>query len=100
MNFFRVQEAGLTLDQMQEHTSADGGDGMIEHGGICACDSVDDLMDNTAMGAANNDDEIVVFKGIALCEIYDGYRVRPISEVARMTVVEFVDNPPYELEEW
>ena len=90
-HYFRVQESGLTIEQMQTHISADGGDGMDMLGGICACDSVASLLNNTAMDAANDDDEVIIFEGRKICEIYDGYRVEPVREIARFTVQEFVN---------
>lgn len=91
-HYFRVQESGLTIAEMQKYTSADGGDGMEDEGGICACDSVASLVNNTAMDAANDDDEVVIFAGREICEIYDGYRVEPVNEIARFTVRYFLSN--------
>ena len=89
MNFWREQPPRLPLEQMQNHSSADGGDDLGHIGGICACDSVAELRSNTAMDAARDDDEVVIFKGRILAEIYDGYRVYPTEIVARMTVRDF-----------
>lgn len=101
-NYFRVQEPGLSIEEMRNFVSADGGDGYSEYGGVCACDSVADLKRNTAMDAANEDDEVVVFAGRELCEIYDGYRVEPVAEVKRVTVRYFLDHleEMTEFEKW
>jgi hypothetical protein len=43
---------------------------------------------NTVIGAMDDDDEVVVFEGRELEPIYDGWRVRPIRELARMTIAQ------------
>ena len=72
-------------------------------GGVCACDSVSALLRNTVMDAMNDIDEIIVFEGRELCEIYDGYRVEPVREVARFTVAQFksqAEQIACEYEKW
>ena len=83
MNFFRLQDAGITLEEMQNYNSADGGDGMGEVGGLCVSGFVNKF--GGAEGAYNSKrpGEVVVLKGRILAEIYDGYRIEPTSEVAR-----------------
>jgi len=73
---------------MQAHVSGDGGDGMGHEGGVFACSSVSDLLSNTVLSALSADDEVVVFQGYAICEIYDGWRVVPTKEIARFTVAD------------
>ena len=87
--FFRIQEKGITLDEMQKFSSGDGGDGMEEKGGICACDSVTELINARH---ATYGDEIVIFKGNVLCKIYDGYRVEPVEILARFDVVDMYEE--------
>jgi hypothetical protein len=95
-NFFRAQKSGISFKDMQNHVSHDGGEGWeelgIEISGICACDSVTELKGNTVMGAMNDNDEVVVFTGNVITEIYDGYRVEPVQEITRFTVRHFLDN--------
>lgn len=86
--FYRAQTKGIPFDDMQAYVSADGGDGMEEVGGVCACSSVNDLLMNTVMGAMNDDDEVIVFEGVWLADIYDGSRVRPVREIARYTIAD------------
>jgi hypothetical protein len=99
--FYRAQTKGYSFAEMQAYTSADGGDGLEDVGGICACRSLNELSMNTVMGAMDDDDEIVVFEGRELAELYDGYRVRPLRELARFTVVQaqtmdWIDGNEYE----
>lgn len=75
---------------MQKFNSADGGDGNSE--GLCACETVTDLMNNTVMDAMNDDDEIVIIAGHEICKIYDGVRIEPVLEIARFTVAQFNSN--------
>ena len=98
MNYFRAQTKNISFDNLKNHISADGGDGMEEFGGVCACITVSDLARNTVMDALEDDDEVIIFQGREICEIYDGYRVEPVAEIVRMTIAEFRSNPPYEYE--
>lgn len=91
-HYFRAQTKGYSFTEMQQFVSADGGDGLEEVGGVCAVLTVSDLLNNTVMGAMDDDDEVVVFRGYKLAEIYDGYRVEPVEEVARFTVKYFIEN--------
>lgn len=97
--YFRAQTKGYTFAEMCAHTSGDGGDGMGEEvGGLCACSSITELLNNTVMGAMGTDDEVVVFEANELAAIYDGYRVQPIREIARWSIADFRARA-YELEE-
>jgi len=103
MNYFRAQGKGHTLIEMQNHTSKDGAnEGGTE--GVCCCDSIDGLLNNTVMDAMNDDDEVVVIRGQEIAEIYDGYRVYPTEIIARMTVAEFTrlaeTGAAYDYEDW
>jgi len=87
--FFRIQNPNITLEQMQQFTSADGGDDLgKEVGGICACDSVASLLNNTAFSTKWGL-EVVVFKAQKLGAIYDGWRVYPTRIVDRIDAGEF-----------
>jgi hypothetical protein len=90
--YFRAQTTGYTFDQLLSHTSGDGGDGYGDVGGVCATVTVADLLNNTVMDVLNADDEVVIFTGEKLETIYDGYRVRPIALLARMSVAHFRAN--------
>ena len=91
--FFRAQQKGIAFGDMIEFASEDGGDdGYTE--GLCVCMSAAGTDGGNApfggsMGALDADDEIVVLEGIILHEIYDGYRIRPTTEVARFTIAEW-----------
>lgn len=97
-NYFRAQTKNSSFEQLQNHISADGGDGLEEQGGVCACLTITEMLRNTVLDVLEEDDEIVIFEGYEICEIYDGYRVQPIREIARMTIREFKANPPTEFE--
>lgn len=89
MNFFRLQDAGISFEDMQNYTSADGGDGMEDVGGLCVSGFVNKF--GGAEGAYNvtRPGEVVVLKGHILAEIYDGYRIMPTKEVARFSLTDW-----------
>lgn len=94
--FFRFQEGHYTLEEMQNFTSGDGGDGGTE--GICACQTVGDLLRNTVFSSTSATAEVLVLEGEKLSTIYDGVRIYPTAIVARFTPREF-DARAYEIEE-
>ena len=106
MNFFRCQHKGYTLEQMQQFVSADGGDvdDDAELEGICVSDSPRPSTFGGAWDAMDDDDDVVVLKGIVVSEIYDGYRINPTAEVARFTVAEWramvADGSAQDYEDW
>jgi len=89
MNFFRVQEPGIPFEAMKAHRSQhfDESGEWFEADGICACMSADGLEGGSRFGGAWDalypDGEVVVFRGHIVEEIYDGYIVEPIEEIAR-----------------
>lgn len=89
MNFFRLQDAGITLEEMQNYNSADGGDGMGEVGGLCVSGSVSHFGGAEGAYYASRPGEVVVVKGHILAEIYDGYRIMPTKEVARFSLTDW-----------
>lgn len=101
MNYFRINHSHHTLEEMQNHISADGGDELEEVGGICATDSATSLYNNTAFFRSDNA-EIVVLRGQKLAEIYDGFRIYPTAVVARFSYDEFLakmqDDTIYDFE--
>lgn len=86
MRFFRIQEAGISFEDMQSFDSADGGDGNEE--GLCVSGSPDKF--GGAWSAYGDlDGEVVVMEGRILVEIYDGYRIYPTKEIARFSKAEW-----------
>ena len=86
MNFFRLQDAGISFEDMQNYTSADGGDEMgDEVGGLCVSGFVNKFGGAEGAYYANRPGEVVVLKGHILAEIYDGYRIEPTKEIARFS---------------
>ncbi|MCO5189145.1 MAG: hypothetical protein M9918_13260 [Anaerolineae bacterium] len=81
--FFRLQQPGLTLEQMQEHNSLHGEDLM---NGICASD---DAYSTNFGGSC--DEEVVVIEADVVERIYDGVVVHPTKIVARYTYEEWCD---------
>lgn len=81
--FFRIQEKGIDFESMKNFVSGDGGDGLGDEGGVCACMTVTELKN---VKHCTNGDEIIVFAGRKICEIYDGYRVDPVEEIARFDI--------------
>ena len=100
MNFFRIQEANLSLEEMQSFNSADGGDGYTE--GLCVSDTPDNF--GGAWQAHGDDAEVIILRGQVLNEIYDGYRIRPSEIVARFSKAEWRekinDESAWDYEDW
>ena len=102
MNFFRLQDAGITLEDMKKYHSADGGDGNNE--GLCVSDRPDHF--GGAEGAYGDDrpGEVVVLRGQVVNEIYDGYRIRPTVIIARFAWDEWKqkisDESAWDYEDW
>lgn len=101
-HFFRIQQEHKSLSQMKRFNSADGGDGQTH--GICATESVSELLHNTAFCNLSGSAEIVVLTGEKVSDIYDGVRIRPTSIIATFSYAEFVakvrDGSAYDFEEW
>jgi hypothetical protein len=79
--FFRLQESGLSLEQMQEHRSTHGCDSdgeFIYLDGVAASDRCDEV----SFGGSC-ETEVVVFSGHLVGDIYDGVVVRPEKIIAR-----------------
>ena len=89
MNYFRLQDAGISFKDMQNFSSADGGDGMGEVGGLCVSGSVSHFGGAEGAYCASRPGEVVVLKGHILAEIYDGYRIMPTKEVARFSLTDW-----------
>ena len=87
--YFRLQYGHYTLNEMQSYTSEDGGDdGGSE--GVCACESVSELMRNTVWSEDDRyDAEVVIMRGQRVSRIYDGVRVYPTEIVKTMKPSEF-----------
>ena len=106
MNYFRAQGKNITLEQMKTFKSESGADEDYDDFdyGVCASDSPGPRSFGGAWDALNEDDEIVVFKGQLVKEIYDGYIVYPTQEIARFTIREWreklADGSAYDYEEW
>ena len=83
MKFFRLQDAGISFDEMCDFVSADGGDGMEDEGGLCVSGRLDKFGGAEGAYGSDRQAEVVVMTGSILAEIYDGYRIEPRSEVAR-----------------
>lgn len=89
MKFFRLQDAGISFKDMQNFSSADGGDGMGEVGGLCVSGFVNKFGGAEGAYNASRPGEVVVLKGHILAEIYDGYRIMPTKEVARFSLTDW-----------
>jgi len=89
-NYFRIHLGKYSLSQLQNHVSGDGGDDMFNKGGICATESISDLLNNTAYDLVDEAEaEVVVLRGQHICDIYDGVRIYPTEIVARFAAQEF-----------
>lgn len=90
--FFRAQVGHYTFEQMREFVSEDGGDDG-ETVGLAVSSRADGLDGGSRFGGAwdamSQDDEVIVLEGVVLAEIYDGYRIEPVREIARFTVTEW-----------
>ena len=88
MRFFRVQDTGISFEDMVAYNSEDGGDG--NEVGLCVSGRPDGFDGGAAFGGSwdaygDDDGEVVVLEGTIVAEIYDGYRIRPTAEIARFS---------------
>lgn len=104
MNYFRLQDAGISFNEMIAFNSADGGDDCGDVGGLCVSDSPDKFGGAEGAYSASRPGEVVVLKGRKLVEIYDGYRIQPTAEVARFSLDEWQrkidDETAWDFEDW
>lgn len=106
--FFRAQAKGITFEEMQSYDSihSDDDDFEARPGGLAACMSASGHEGGSQFGGAPLDDEaeIVVFKGRTIAQIYDGWLVDPIQEIARFPAtawLEMIENgEAFEYECW
>jgi len=88
--FFRAQHKGISFEEMKTYRSQHGDERLD---GIAASNTPDGLDGGSRFGGAydamDSDDEIVIFDGRVIGELYDGYIVEPIRELARFTVAEW-----------
>jgi hypothetical protein len=109
--FFRVQHKGISFEQMKRYQSKDGGDGVsrgktksiaatLQPNGIHPGGS----MFGGSWGAMDDDDDVVIFKGQRVADLYDGYLVKPLIEMARFTKKEYKkmidDETAWDWEDW
>jgi hypothetical protein len=103
-NYFRLQDAGISFKDMCSFTSADGGDGEEEVGGLCVSMSPDKFGGAEGAYGAGRQGEVVILKGRKLAEIYDGYRIQPTAEVARFSLEVWEqmvkDESAWDYEDW
>lgn len=90
--FFRVQGKGISFEEMQLHTSDCGGE-YEEVNGLAVSISPNGMDGGSRFGGAwdamDDDDELVVLEGTIITEIYDGYLVTPVKEIARFSIAEW-----------
>jgi hypothetical protein len=90
--FFRVQHKGYSFQETASFNSLDGGDGYDE--GLAVSGSPDGLDGGNrfggALGAMDDDDDVLILEGEVITKIYDGYRIRPTREIARFKVSEWI----------
>ena len=82
--FFRLQQAGLTLEQMKSHKSIHGVDDDGEFIYLDAVAASDSCTETNFGGSC--EDEVVVFDGQVIESIYDGVVVYPTQIVARYEI--------------
>ena len=102
MNFFRLQDTGVSLKKMQRFNSADGGDGNEK--GLCVSDRPDHFGGAEGAFGFERPGEVLVLKGKVVTKIYDGYRIRPTEIVARFSWSEWktkiADGSAWDYEDW
>mgnify|MGYP001476168491 CR=1 FL=1 len=103
-NYFRLQDAGISFEDMCNFNSADGGDNCGEIGGLCVSMSPDKFGGADGAYGAGRPGEVVVVKGRKLAEIYDGYRIQPTVEIARFSLKDWrqmiADETAWDYEDW
>lgn len=110
-NYFRIQEPGISIEEMKAHQTLvdvdDNGEEIYEAGVSC-CLSPSGYDGGSCFGgawdAADENWEIVIFEGHIVSQLYDGYVVEPVQEVARFTKSEWrtkiEDMSAWEYEKW
>lgn len=108
MNFFRLQGKGHNLEDMQNYETLvdvdpETGEDIREKG-VCATLGPDDGFGGAHCLLDSPEHEVVVFKGRIVQEIYDGYVVEPIEEIARFSAPEWAakikDESAWDYEDW
>lgn len=90
--FYRNNEqAGISFEDMKNHNSQNWTTGE-KHTGLAACDDPDDLRDLMRHWYHGNwgEMEVVVFDGLHLDDLGDGWTTDPHSEINRMSLAEFM----------
>lgn len=104
MNYFRLQDAGISFNDMTKFNSADGGDDCGNIGGLCVSGSPNKFGGAEGAYSAARPGEVVVLKGSRLAEIYDGFRIQPTVEVARFPLSDWRkmvdDGTAWDYEDW
>lgn len=104
MNYFRLQDAGISFNDMIDFNSADGGDDCGAVGGLCVSGSPDKFGGAEGAYGTSRPGDVVVLKGRRLVEIYDGYRIQPTAEVARFPLDKWQrmidDETAWDYEDW
>lgn len=88
MHYYRLQQANLTIEQMQAHRSIHGVDSdgeIVFVDGVCANDFI-----STAFGGSC-ENEVVVLTGQLVERIYDGVVIYPTAIVARHSYDEWCE---------
>jgi len=106
--FFRVQKKGISFDEMMRYDSihANEDDDEFRPGGLAASMSPSGREGGGQFGGAPMDDtmEVVIFTGRTIQQIYDGWLVKPVAEIARFECDEWLDmletGAAYEYEDW
>lgn len=105
MNFFRLQDAGITFEQMMDFNSANGGDGLEDEEleGLCVSDTPDSFGGAEGAYGPGRPGEVVILKGYGT-RIYDGYRIQPTKEIARFSwetwMAKIADGSAWDYEDW
>jgi hypothetical protein len=108
--YFRAQTKNISFAKMAKYHSKhhDEAGRPVRLNGLAACISASGLEGGSRFGGAwsalEMDDEIVIFEGEKVSNIYDGFVVKPIREIARFTVREWQnklnDGSAYDYEAW
>jgi len=89
--YFRMQGKGHSLEAMQQYRSEDGASENETHEGLCACDSVSEMQRYAHMWFGEGD-EIVIFRGRKVADLYDGVQVYPTEIVERVSLEQFLED--------
>ncbi len=94
MRFWRVQEEGHSFEETMLHRSSYWGSAVPEElDGLCACDSeaaLKNLVEEWFPARNYAGMEVLIFEGLPLEDVGDGWLTEPLAEIEREPLDQFM----------